>query len=150
MTRLRVSLRSLLWLRLHAAFDHRQLRDAHAEDFADLAFDFGHEVGVVGEELLGIFTPLADADGPVREPRARLLDDLVLDPDVDQLAGLGDALAVTYIELRLAERCGAFVLDDFHFDARADDFLAFLDLVRAADVEAHRRVELQRAAARRR
>ena len=47
----------------------------------------------------------------------------------------------------MPERCGALVLDHFHLHARADDFLAFLDLVGATDVEADGGIELQGPAA---
>src|SRR5436190_5365450 len=134
-------------LRLHAALDDGQLRHADAERLADLRFDLRGEVAVLVQEPFGVFAALADADVPVGEPRARLLDDAVLEADVDQLAPLRDAFAVGDIELRLAERCGALVLDDLHLHARSDDFFAFLDLRGAADVDAHRGVELECASA---
>src|SRR5205085_3940314 len=130
-----------------AAFDHRQLRAADAEGAADLAFDLAGQVGVLLDEELGIFAALTEAHVAVGEPRAGLLDDLVLEADVDQLAGLGDPLAVAYVDLRMTEGCCALVLDDLDLHARADDLLPFLDLIRAADVDAHGRVELERAAA---
>src|SRR5205807_5777951 len=130
-----------------AAFDHGQLGAADAEGPANFPFDFGAEVGVLLDEQFGVFASLAEAHVAVGEPGAGLLDDLVLDTDVDELAGLGDPLAVADVELRLAERRGALVLDHLDFDARADDFFPFLDLVGAADVEAHRGVELESPAA---
>ncbi len=54
------------------------------------------------------------------------------------------------VELRLLERRRDLVLHDLHADAVADRLDAFLQRLDAADVEADRRVELQRAAARRR
>src|SRR6185436_1314585 len=90
---------------------------------------------------------LAETDVAVGEPGAGFLDDLVLDADVEELAGLGDAFAVADVELRLAEGCGHLVLDDLHLDARADHFLPFLDLVRAADIQTHGGVELEGPAA---
>src|ERR1043166_8157673 len=133
-----------------AAFDDGQLGAADAECPPDLPFDLGEEIGVFADEDLRVLASLAEAHVAVREPGARLLDDLVVEADVDQLAGLRDALAVADVDLRLPERCGALVLDDLHFHARANHLFAFLDLVRAANVEADRRVELQRAAAGRR
>ena len=56
--------------------------------------------------------------------------------------------AVHEVELGLLERRGDLVLDDLDADAVADDVGALLDRVDAADVEAHGRVELERAAAR--
>src|SRR5260221_12222489 len=131
-----------------AAFDHGPLGGAEdADGAADLPFDLSEEVGVLFDELLGVLAALAEADVAVGEPGAGFLDDLVLEADVDQLAGLGDALAVAYVEFRLAEGRGALVLDHLHLDAGADHFLPFLDLVGAADVEAHGGVKLQGPAA---
>src|SRR5438067_8687326 len=121
-----------------AAFDHGQLGAADAEGPADLCFDLGAEVGVLLDEELRVLATLAEAHVAVGEPGAGLLDDLVLDADVDQLAGLGDALAVAYVELRLTEGRGALVLHDLDLHARADHFLAVLDLIRAADVDPDR------------
>src|SRR5260370_645336 len=136
------------WL---ASLDHRQLRRAgDAEGAANLPLDLAEEIGVLLDEELGVLAALTEAHVTVREPGPRLLDDLVLDADVDQLAGLGDTLAVADVKLRLAEGRGALVLDDFHLDARADHFFPFLDLIGPADVEPHRGVELQGPAAGRR
>src|SRR5690606_40763697 len=57
-------------------------------------------------------------------------------------------LAVHDVELGLLEWRSDLVLD--HFDAGfvADDLVAFFDGADAADVEPHRRVELERVAAR--
>src|SRR5207248_5035584 len=84
-----------------AAFDDRQLWYADAEGAADSGFDLAGEIGVLFDEQLGVFAALAETHVAVGEPGAGLFDDLVLDADVDQLAGLGNALAVTYIELRM-------------------------------------------------
>src|SRR5207244_3826301 len=105
-----------------AAFDDGQVGAADAEGPADLSFDLGAEVGVLLDEELRVLAALAEAHVAVGEPGAGLLDDLVLQTDVDQLAGLGDPLAVADIELRLAERRGAFVLDHLHLHPRADHF----------------------------
>src|SRR5436190_612753 len=127
--------------------EHGQLGAADAEELADFLLDLAGEIAVLLDEQLGVLASLPETHVAVGEPRARLLDDLVLETDVEQLAGLGNAFAVANVELRLTERCGDLVLDDLHLHARADDFFAFLDLAGAADVEAHRRIELQRASA---
>ena len=62
--------------------------------------------------------PLADAQVAVAEPGAALLDHLVLDPQVDELAGAGDPLAVVDVELGAPERRGDLVLDDLDLRAR--------------------------------
>ena len=74
----------------------------------------------------------------------------MLEADVQQLAVLGNPLAVRHVELRLAERRGALVLHDLHLHPRADHLFPFLDLRRAADVQAYGGVELEGPAARRR
>ncbi len=58
------------------------------ELLADLVLDLVGDVGVVAQERLRVLAPLADALVAVGEPGAALLDDLVLDPEVDQLARL--------------------------------------------------------------
>ena len=69
-------------------------------------------------------------------------------PEVDQAAGGRDPLAELDVELGLAERRRDLVLDDLDADAVADRLVAVLERLDAADVEALRGVELQRAAAR--
>ena len=59
-----------------------------------------------------------------------------------------DALAVEDVEQRLAKRRRHLVLHDLDARLVADDFVAPLDRADAADVEPHRRVELERVAAR--
>src|SRR5206468_11002781 len=99
-------------------------------------------------DALPIFlAPLADALGLVGVPGARLLDDPLLDAGVEDRAGLRDALAVKNVELRLAERSRQLVLHHLDLRAHADGFRALLDRVLPADVEPHRGIELQRAAA---
>src|SRR3546814_15653602 len=56
------------------------------------------------EELLGSLAALADPRAVVGEPRAGFLDHIGLDAEVDQLAGLGDALAVHDVEIDHLER----------------------------------------------
>src|SRR6185436_8039280 len=111
-----------------AAFDHGQVGAADAEGFTDFLLDLGAKIGVLLDEQLRVLAALAEADVAVGEPGARLFDDLVLDPDVEQLAGLGDALAVADVELRRPERCCDLVLDHLHLHPRADHLFAFLDL----------------------
>src|SRR5262249_24546612 len=126
----------------------RDFESRKAELLPDLRFHFGGEVGVVAEELLGVLATLADAEIAVAEPRAGLLHDLVLEAEVDELARLRDPLAVADVELGVLERRRHLVLHDLDLRAAADDVVAVLDGVDAPDVDAHRGVELQRAASR--
>ena len=65
-----------------------------------------------------------------------------LGAEIEDLAELGDALAVHDVELDLLERRRQLVLDHLHPGGVADDLVAVLDLAGAADVEpdARRRI----------
>src|SRR5258708_170778 len=78
------------------------------------------------------------------------VDDAGLAAQVDDFAALGDPLAVHDVELDLAERRGDLVLDHLHADVVADDLVGLLHRAGAADIQAHRGVELQSVAAGRR
>ena len=105
------------------------------------------DLGMLLEIRLGVLAPLADALAVVGEPRAGFLDHAGAHAEVEQLAGLGDALAVHDVELDHPERRRHLVLDHLDPGLVADHLVAVLDLADAADVEAHRGVELERVAA---
>src|SRR5438445_5586569 len=132
----------LLLLGLPGALQHGQ---AHA--LAEARVDLGADVVVVLQELARVLPSLAHALAVEGVPRPRLLDDLVVDAEVEQVALLADALAVEDVELRFAERGGDLVLDDLDLGPAADDDVALLQGGDATDVDADRGVELQRAAA---
>src|SRR5713226_3242055 len=111
-------------------------------------FDRLVDLRILLEELLGVLAPLAEALAAVGEPGAALLDNPLVDREVEQIAGLRDAFTVHDVELGFAERGRHFVFDNLHARAPADHDVAVLDARDAADVHAHRRIELQRAAAR--
>src|SRR5262249_26677352 len=71
----------------------------------------------------------------------------MLNADVNQLAELRDSFSVHDVEFGFAERRRDFVLDDFDFGAIAHDVLAVFDLRDSPDVQAQRRIKLQRASA---
>src|SRR3954447_8316731 len=121
---------------------------ADAERFLVLALDPLRDLLVLVEEGLGVVAPLAEPLVAVGEERARLGDDVVLDPQVEDAARGRDALAELDVELGLAERRRDLVLDDLDADPVADRLGAVLQRLDAADVQALGRVELQRAAAR--
>src|ERR1700730_6585281 len=102
------------------------------------------------EELLGVLAALTEPLAAEGEPRAALLNDTLVHGEVDEIAGARDTLAIHDVELRLAERRRHLVLDDLHARAAADDDVAVLDAGDPADIETHRRIELERAAAGRR
>src|SRR5262245_44242741 len=105
------------------------------------------DIRVVLEKLLGVLAALAQTLAAISKPRARFFDDPLVHGEVDEIARARDALAVHDVELGFPERRGDLVLHDLHARAAADDGVTVLDARDAADVETHRRVELQRAAA---
>src|SRR5690606_13323977 len=90
---------------------------------------------------------LADTGTAIAVPGARFVDHASLHAQVDDFAFAGDARAVHDVELGLFERRRNLVLYDLDAGFVAYDLFALLDGADAADVEAHRRVELQRVAA---
>src|SRR5437868_7889625 len=103
---------------------------------------------MLAQERDGVLAALAEPLVGEAEVRAGLLDDLPLDADVEDGALPGDAGAVDDVELGLLERRRDLVLHHLDAHAVADRLDAFLERLDAADVEPHRRVELQRAPAR--
>src|SRR6478736_2166651 len=128
-------------------FGGRTARLADAELDLDLRLDVGCDVRVLEQEVAGVLLALTELLAVVGVPRAGLLDDAVLDAEVDETALARDADAVQDVELRLLERRCHLVLDDLDAGAVSDCLGAVLERLDAADVEAHRRVELQRLAA---
>jgi len=63
---------------------------------------------------------------------------------------LENSASVRDIELGLPERRRDLILNHFHTRARADDVLTDFDGFELANVETNRRIELERATARRR
>src|SRR4051812_32314860 len=105
---------------------------------------------MLAKECGRVLAALAEPLVAEAEVRAGLRDDLPLGRDVEDRAFPREAGAVHDVELRLLERRRHLVLHDLHPDAVADRLDAFLQRLDPADVEADRRVELERTAARRR
>src|SRR5262249_8217778 len=99
---------------------------------ADGLFDLGGNGRILLEEGLGVLAALADALAVVGEPGAGLLDDTGGGTEIDQFAGLGDALAVHDVEFDDAERRRHLVLHHLHPRLVADDGVALLDRADAA------------------
>src|SRR5439155_22356126 len=116
----------------------------------DALLDDACDVRILLEELLRVFAPLTEPLTAVGEPGAALLDDALVDGEIEQIAGARDPFAVHDVEFRFPERWGDFVLHDLDARPAADDHVAVLDARDTPDVDADRRVELERAAARRR
>src|SRR5215467_12459551 len=109
--------------------------------------DCRRHLGIVLEELLGVLAALADALAIVGEPGAGLLHDARLHTEIQELATLGDALAVHDVELDHLERRRHLVLDHLDAGLVADHLLALLDGADAPDVEPDGCIELERVAA---
>src|SRR5262249_24128339 len=110
--------------------------------------DGARDLRMLPQEVAGVLPALADALAIVGVPRAGLLDDAVTGGDGAQIGFFGDPDAVEDVELDLPERRRDLVLDDLHLGTAADDLVPVLDGSHAPDVEPHRRVELERVAAR--
>src|SRR5690606_40335745 len=80
-------------------------------------------------------------------PGASALDQLGFHAHLDQFAFARDAFAIEDLGDHLLERRRQLVLDDLDPGLVADDLVALLDRADAADVQAHRGIELQRVAA---
>src|SRR5690606_1828998 len=114
---------------------------------ADLCLQARGDLRVVLEILAGVLLALADALLAHAVPGTRLLHQLGLHAHVDQLALAADALPVEDLGDYLLEGRRHLVLDHPDAGLVADDLVALLDRADAADVQAHRGVELQRVAA---
>src|SRR5712691_5811498 len=117
---------------------------------ADRALDQLADLDMLLQIEFGVFAALADPLAIIGEPRPRFLDDAGLDAEVDQLAALGNSLAVHDVEIDDLERRRHLVLDDLDAGLVADHLVAVLDGADAADVEPDRRIEFERLAAGRR
>src|ERR1700761_5435896 len=133
---------------------HRHLRNLHVVRRLDpqlltqLAVDPPENLLVLLEEAAHILASLPDALAAVAIPRSALLHDVVQHRQVQHIALARNALTVQNVELGIAERSRHLVLDDLHLRARANHYLAFLHCTNAANVDAHRRIKLQRASTR--
>src|SRR5215472_818166 len=117
------------------------------ELLAQGVLEFFANVLVFLEEKSRIFAALAHALAAKAEPCAGLFDNTLVHAEVEQITFAGDAFTVENVEFCFAEGRGDFVLHDFGASARADDPVAVLDGLDAADVHSHGGIEFQRAAA---
>src|SRR5690348_1768138 len=124
-----------------------RLAHRHQQAFAQLLVDLVGDGRIVAQELAHVLLALADAVAVVAVPGAGLVDQVLRHAQFDDLAFARGALAVQDLELALAERRRHLVLHHLDAGFRADDLVAALDGADAADVQAHRGVELQRVAA---
>src|SRR5690242_14009644 len=128
------------------ALELRPLRLLRKQPLADLGLDLLGELRTALEEITRVVLALANALALVAVPGAGLLDDVLRGTHVDDLAFARDAGAVHDLEFCFAERRGDLVLHHLDSSLVADHFFTGLDGADAADVEAHRAVELERVA----
>src|SRR3984885_15270996 len=67
---------------------------------------------IVFQELAGILASLANSLGLVAEPRSRLLQNVVVDRQIEQIAFPRNAFSIKDVELRFAEGRRDLILDD--------------------------------------
>src|SRR5690606_24798691 len=115
--------------------------------FPQKALDLRRNGGIFLQKLDHVGLALADLVALVAVPGAGLVDETLLDPHVHHLPEAVDALAIEDLELTLPEGRRHLVLDHLDPGLVADHFLALLDRADAADIEAHRGVELEGVAA---
>ena len=113
----------------------------------NLGFEFVGKFGIVTDDLLHRVATLTEFAVAVREPAAALFDDSVLHAEVNYFAGVRDAFAEHNFEFSLAEWRCHLVLHHFHAGGVANHVFAVFQLTDAANVEAHRAVELEGVAA---
>src|SRR5262252_3779100 len=101
------------------------------------------------EERSRVLAALAEPLVAEGEVRARLGDDLLVEAGLEHRSLPRDAVPVDDVELGLLERRRNLVLDDLHAHAVAVRLDTVLERLDAANVEPDRRIELERAAARR-
>src|SRR6185503_20244607 len=126
---------------------HGRHRLEHACLLADLLFDLLSHGRVLPEEVAAVVLALAEPVAAVDVPGAGFLDHAVDHAQLQHFALARDALAVQDVEFGVAEGRRDLVLHHLDARLRADHFLALLDGADAADVHAHRGVELERVAA---
>src|ERR1035441_144168 len=126
-------------------YSHGRRTNAHL--LAQFRVDAREHVLVLLQEATHILAALPDALALEAVPGAALVHDAVGHGQVQRIALARDAFAVQNVELGVAERRGHLVLHDLYLGPRPDTDIALFYRANPANVDAHRRVELQRLAA---
>ena len=101
------------------------------------------DIRVLFQEITDVILTLSDAIAVIAVPGTRLINDIELHAEVDDLTFMGDAFSIKDLELSLLEGRGHLVLHYLDAGFITDDFIALLDCPDAADIQPHRGVELQ-------
>ena len=112
------------------------------DGFHDLGFQLFHQFDVIFQQGFDSIAPLSQFGIAIAKPGTGFFDDLIVDPQVDDLPHFGDALAIHDVKFCGTKRGCHFVFD--HFDAGfvSHHFgVATFDLSRTADVQSNRGIE---------
>src|SRR5581483_199430 len=115
---------------------------------ADPRFDFRRRFRMLLQIIARVLLTLTDTILLIGIPGARFLDDVLLRANVDQLAGLGDALIIKNIEFALLEGRSQLVFDHFNARLTPDNLFTLFDRADAPDIQTQGGVKLERVAAR--
>src|SRR5690606_1991255 len=125
----------------------RHGRAGYVSDYAQLlahpVFDLEPHFGVLFKVFAYVVFTLPDTGAIVAVPCTGFIDDTGLYAQVDDFAFARNARAIHDVEFGLLERRRHLVLDDLDPGLVAHDLVALFDGANAADVEAHRRIELK-------
>ena len=106
--------------------------------------DFGSDLRIFFEVNRGVFLALTYFVAVIGIPCARLIDKIKLNAKINNLAQAMNAFTVHDLEFGLTERGRNLVLHHFHSRFVADYFVALFNRAYTANIEADRRIELER------
>ena len=107
------------------------------------AFDLLFQLGMIVKEVRCVLTALANSLAIVGIPRTGLFDHILLNTQLQNLAGSVNTLTVKNLEFSLTKWRGYFVLHHFHPSLVAHNLVAIFHRTDSANIQSHRRVKLQ-------
>ena len=114
----------------------------------NLVLDLVTKIGVFLQRALSSIAPLTKTLFAIVEPGTALIHNTGFHAHIEHAAFLRNAFAIHEVEFCLTERWCDLVLDDLRTYTITDEFAIFLHGLDTADIDTHRRVELERAATR--
>ena len=115
--------------------------------FSQFGIDGNEHITMLLQKLARVFATLTDPVATEAVPGAALFRKIMLHTKVDQIAFLGDALAINNVEFRFVEGGGNLILDDFEAGAIAGYFIAIFNGTDASNIGTHTGIKLQGTAA---